>query len=440
MAPVRLQSEIERFQARTPRSQDMHAEAVKWLPGGTSRGLHQDPNPVFVERGGGHYLYDVDGNRYLDFVLNASSMIMGHANPISVEAISDQAERGTGWVGPNEAGVRLARILCERVPSLDKVRFVNSGSEATLNAVRAARAFTGRHKIAKFEGAYHGSHEYVQVSVKGSPDPAGPDGPAAKPEFPGQPPSILQDVVILPWNDLEGCERALRRNADDLACVIIEPVASTLGYAPGRRGFLEGIRDLTTRLGMLLVFDEVQTLRMAPGGAQELLGVVPDLTAMGKFVGGGLPVGAFGGREDIMALYDPRDGGPVIAHAGTFNANPLTMAAGEATMLHLTPDVYDRLNSLGEMIRAKLRAVFDELEIPTQITGIASFFAIHFNSEEITDHAVASRDDGELRKALGLGLLNEGIMLGSTICTLTTESEVDDLVDTTRRVVQRVRG
>jgi glutamate-1-semialdehyde 2,1-aminomutase len=213
---------------------------VKWLPGGSSRGLYHDPYPVFVDYGEGHHFYDVDGNRYLDFMLNATSLIMGHANPVVVEAIQRQAERGTGFVGPNEAAVRLARILCERVPSLDKVRFVNSGSEATLNAIRAARAFTGRHKIAKFAGAYHGSHEYVAVSVK----PSAEARPLATAEFPGQPPGVLEDVVVLPWNDLESCERVLRRNSGDLACVIIEPIASTLGYAPSRPGFLEGIREI----------------------------------------------------------------------------------------------------------------------------------------------------------------------------------------------------
>ncbi len=438
MTAIGLRREIDRFEARTPRSRELQKEAVRWLPGGSSRGVHHEPNPVFVDYGEGHYFYDADGNRYLDFILNATSLIMGHANPIVVEAIAEQAGRGTGFVGPNETAVRLARMLCERVPSLDKVRFVNSGTEATLNAIRAARAFTGRHKIAKFAGAYHGSHEYVSVSVKPPAGPHGPDGPPAAAEFHGQPPSLLDDVIVLPWNDLEVCERILRRNADGLACVIIEPIASTLGYAPARPGFLEGIRALTTDLDVLLVFDEVQTLRMSPGGAQEMLGVVPDLTAMGKMVGGGLPAGAFGGRDDIMALFDPR-GGAAIPHAGTFNANPMTMAAGEATLKHMTPDVYGRLNALGEMIRGKLRAVFDELEVPAQITGIASFFSIHFNAEEIVDHGSASRDDAELKRALSLGLLNEGIMLGSTICTLTTESEVDELVDTTRRVIQRVR-
>ena len=438
MTTTGLQREIDRFLTRTPKSRELQEEAVKWLPGGSSRGTHHDPNPVFVDYGEGHYFYDADGNRYLDFMLNATSLIMGHANPIVVEAIAEQAGRGTGFVGPNERAMRLARILCERVPSLDKVRFVNSGTEATLNAIRAARTFTGRHKIAKFSGAYHGSHEYASVSVKPSADPYGPDGPPATLEFPGQPPSLLEDVVVLPWNDLETCERIVRRNASDLACVIMEPIASTLGFPPTRPAFLEGIRALTTDLDMLLVFDEVQTLRTSPGGAQELLGVVPDLTAMGKMVGGGLPAGAFGGRDDIMELFDPR-GGAVIPHAGTFNANPLTMAAGEATLSHMTPDVYARLNALGEMIRGKLRAVFDELEVPSQITGMASFFGIHFNPDEITDYAVASRDDAKLRQTLALGLLNEGIMLGGTVCTLTTETEVDELVDTTRRVIQRVR-
>ena len=444
MASQQLQREIDRYSASTPRSRELQREASRYLPGGSSRGTaYFDPYPHFIDRGEGHYVHDVDGNRYLDFMINATSLILGHAHPEIVAALQQQAVKGTAFAGPTEAQIRLARMLCERIPSMDTIRFTNSGTEGTMMAVRVARAFTGRHKIAKFEGGYHGSHEYVSVSVHPPADRLDPNGPTSIPEHPGQPPSVAEDVIVLPYNDLEGCERAIRGHKDEIACVIMEPVVSSFGYTPARPDFLQGMRDLTRELSILLVFDEVQSFRVAPGGAQELFGVVPDMTALGKVIGGGMPVGAFGGREDVMALYDPTEGGAVVAHAGTFNANPMTMVAGEVTMSHLTPEVYQRLDDLGDILRGKLRAVFDELEVPVQITGIASLFGIHFTSEEITDYRSALRGDLEMKKALFTGLLNESVLLQSgaagALNVLTTEVEVDALVDATRRVVQRIR-
>ena len=367
---------------------------------------------------------------------------MGHANSLIVQALQEQAARGTAFSGPTEAQVRLAKILCDRLPSVDRIRFTNSGTEGTLMAVRVARAFTGRHKIAKFEGGYHGSHEYVSVSVRPPASKLDPLGPTAIPEYPGQPPSVAQDVLVLPYNNLDASGRIIRKHKDELACVIMEVVASAFGYLPANPTFLSGIRELTRELGILLIFDEVQSLRLAPGGAQELMGVVPDITALGKIIGGGMAAGAFGGREEIMALYDPTEGGADIPHAGTFNANPMTMVAGEVTMSHLTPEVYDRLDRLGGMLREKLRAVFDELEVPAQVTGIGSFYGIHFTQEEITNYRSSIRGDQAKNKALFTGLLNEGVLpnanAGGSLNVLTTEAEVDALVDATRRVVQRI--
>ena len=385
----------------------------------------------------------MDGNRYLDFMINATSLILGHAHPDIVRALQDQAARGTSFSGPTEAQVRLAKILCDRLPSVDTIRFTNSGTEATLNAIRGARAFTGKHKIAKFEGGYHGSHEYASVSVRPPAEQLDPAGPSAIAEFPGQPPSVAAEVVVLPYNALEASEAIIRRHADELACVIMEPVSSNFGYLPAEPDFLTGIRDLTRELGILLVFDEVQSFRVASGGAQELFDVVPDITALGKIVGGGMPVGAFGGRRDIMALFDPSQGGAAIPHAGTFNANPMTMVAGEVTMQHLTPDVFRRLDRLGTILREKLQAVFDELEVPAQVTGVASFFGIHFTDEPIVDYRSVVRADQGLKDALFTGLLNENVLTqagcAGALSTLTTEAEVDALVDATRTVVQRVR-
>ncbi len=438
-----LQREIDRFVASTPRSRRMQDEARKYLPGGSSRSAaFFAPYPHFMDRGEGHYVVDADGNRLLDFMLNATSLILGHAHPDVVSALQAQASRGTAFAGPTEAQVRLAGTLAERIPSVDTLRFTNSGTEATLMAIRAARAFTGRPKIAKFEGVYHGSHEYVSVSVHPPLEKLDPGGPKPVPEYPGMSRGLLEDVVVLPYNDLEWCQRVLRQHRDEIACLIMEPVASTFGYLPAQRDFLQGIRDLTSELGIVLVFDEVQSFRVSAGGAQEALGVMPDMTALGKTIGGGMPVGAFGGRRELMDLFDPTDAAP-LAHAGTFNANPMTMVAGQVAMDHLTPEVIQQLNTLGEQLSAKLSAVFDELEVQAQVTGIGSLFGIHFTAEEIVDYRTVVRGDGQMRRALFTGLLNEGILLqtsaAGSLSVLTTEAEVDALVDATRRVVQRVR-
>ena len=439
----KLQQEIDRFVRSAPISQGKQAEAEKYLPGGSSRGTaFFDPYPHFIERGEGHYIYDADGNRLLDFMINATSLILGHAHPDVTQAIQEQAARGTAFTGPTDPQVRLAKILTERVPSLDLVRFTNSGTEGTMMAIRAARAYTGRQKIAKFEGGYHGAHEYVSVSVRPPLEKLDPSGPTPIAEHPGLPDSILEQVIVLPYNDLDWCERVLRENASELACLIMEPVVSSFGYLPGDIEFLRGLRDLTTELGIVLIYDEVQSFRIAPGGAQETLGVIPDMTAFGKIIGGGTPVGAFGGRADIMELFDPTRGA-AIPHAGTFNANPVTMAAGEVVMNHLTRDVYDRMNALGEELRAKLSAVFDEFEVPARVTGIGSLFGIHFTSEDIRDYRSVVRSDQTMRKTLFTGLLNEGILLqtgaAGAMNSLTATDDIDSLVDATRRVVERVR-
>lgn len=440
---VKLQQEIDRFVRSTPVSQSKQAEAQKYLPGGSSRGTaFFDPYPHFIERGEGHYIYDADGNRLLDFMINATSLIMGHAHPDVTAAIQEQAARGTAFTGPTDPQVRLAKILTERVPSLDLIRFTNSGTEGTMMAIRAARAYTGRQKIAKFEGGYHGAHEYVSVSVRPPAEKLDPSGPTPIAEHPGLPDSILEQVIVLPYNDLDWCERVLRENASEVACLIMEPIVSSFGYLPGDIEFLRGLRDLTTELGIVLIYDEVQSFRIAPGGAQETLGVVPDMTSFGKIIGGGTPVGAFGGRADIMELFDPTSGA-AIPHAGTFNANPVTMAAGEVVMNHLAPEVYDRMNALGGELRAKLRAVFDEFEVPAQVTGIGSLFGIHFTSEEIRDYRSVVNSDQTMRKALFTGLLNEGILLqtgaAGAMNSLTATDDIDTLVDATRSVVERVR-
>ena len=441
MTTEKLRRESDAYAAKTPRSMAMQAEAVKYLPGGSSRTTaYFKPYPFFAEHGDGHYVYDVDGNRYLDFMLNATSLILGHAHPEVVQVIQEEAAKGAAFANPTEHQTTLARMMVERVPGLDSVRFTNSGTEGALNAVRAAKAFTGRHKFAKFEGAYHGSGEEMSVSVY--PAPA-EDDPEAVHEYPGMSPRLLDEVIILPYNDLAGCDRIVREHAHDLACVVVEPVVAGWGYIRGDQDFLVGLREITSELGILLVFDEVQSLRLSQGGAQAEFDIVPDITFFGKIIGGGTPVGAFGGRREIMALYDPTLPGTKITHGGTFNANPITMAAGVTVMEHLTPEVYDRMNALGEDLRRQLRAVFDEAEVDAQVTGVGSFFGIHFTGEEIDSYGPVARADKTIASVFFMGLVNEGVLIQGrchgSLSVLTTTEETTALVDATRRVLQRIK-
>ena len=441
MVSEKLQRESEAYMAKTPGSQELQGDAVKYLPGGSSRSTaYFKPYPFFAERGEGHYVYDVDGNKYMDFMLNATSLVLGHAHPDVVGVMHEQIEKGIAFANPTVHQTELARILVERIPSVDSVRFTNSGTEAALNAIRAAKAYTGKHKFAKFEGAYHGSSEEASVSVYKPPHP---DGPTATLEFPGMSPRLLEDVIVLPYHDLEGSERTIREHAEELSCVVMEPVVAGWGYIRGEQDFLEGIRSITEELGILLVFDEVQSFRISSGGAQEAFGVTPDITFLGKIIGGGTAVGAFGGRKEIMALYDPTLPGTKITHGGTFNANPLTMIAGTTVMNHMTPEVYGRMNELGEDLRRQLRAVFDEADVDAQITGVGSFFGIHFTDEPITEYRQVARADKAMGSAFFMGMANEGILIQGrchgSLSALTTEAEVSALVDAARKVIQRIK-
>ena len=441
-----LSREEKKYLNRTPKSADMQDRAIKYLPGGSSRDASFfEPYPIFIEYGEGSYIYDVDGNQYLDFMINATSLILGHSHPEIVNALKKQIEIGLSFSAPTDAQIILAKTLTERIPSIEKIRFTNSGTEATLNTIRLARAFSGKSKIAKFEGAYHGSHEYVAVSVRPSSSDLSADFTNPVAEHPGQPKSILEDVLVLPYGDSEKCEMLLRKYSDQLACLIMEPVSSTFGYLPAHSDFLTLMRTLTSELDIVLIFDEVQSFRIASGGAQEVFNVVPDLTALGKVIGGGLPVGAFGGKNELMALYDPTlPGGSKIPHAGTFNGNPMTMVAGQVVMNHLTDDSFVKMNHLGDILRHQLESVFDEIGFDTQITGIGSLFGIHFSSDPINDYRSIINSDQDLKKALFFGLLNEGVLLQSSCAgalnILSTEDDVNQLIDSVRRVAIRLKN
>ena len=442
MEKRKIQAEIDSYQTKTPRSLEMQRKAARYLPGGSSRGTaYFDPYPHFIERGKGSYVYDVDGNEYLDFMINATSLILGHANRHISAVIKDQIDLGAAYSGPTESQINLAEILCTRIPSIDTIRFTNSGTEATMMAIRAARLYTGKEKIVKIEGGYHGSHEYVSVSVYTPQDKLNPSGPAPIPEYDGQPKNVAEGVFVVEYNDIEGMRDILDRYSHEIACVIMEPVVSSFGYLPADQEYLEFVRAKTSELGIVLIFDEVQSFRLSSGGAQEFFNVVPDMTALGKIIGGGLAVGAFGGKKEIMNGFDPSNGGAEIAHAGTFNANPLTMKAGIVVMESLTDDVYLRMNALGKEIREKLNAVFSELDVSVQITGIGSFFGMHFTDKTISNYRDVVTTESATKKAFFLAMLNEGVLLNGLSGSLnvySTGEDVDELVSAVRKVAVRL--
>jgi len=442
MEKRKIQAEIDSYQTKTPKSLEMQRKASRYLPGGSSRGTaYFDPYPHFIERGKGSYVYDVDGNEYLDFMINATSLILGHANRHISAVIKDQIDLGAAYSGPTESQINLAEILCTRIPSIDTIRFTNSGTEATMMAIRAARLYTGKEKIVKIEGGYHGSHEYVSVSVYTPQDKLNPSGPAPIPEYDGQPKNVAEGVFVVEYNDIEGMRDILDRYSHEIACVIMEPVVSSFGYLPADQEYLEFVREKTSELGIVLIFDEVQSFRLSSGGAQEFFNVVPDMTALGKIIGGGLAVGAFGGKKEIMNGFDPSNGGAEIAHAGTFNANPLTMKAGIVVMESLTDDVYLRMNALGKEIREKLNAVFSELDLSVQITGIGSFFGMHFTDKPISNYRDVVTTESATKKAFFLAMLNEGVLLNGLSGSLnvySTGEDVDELVSAVRKVAVRL--
>jgi len=425
-------SPVDRYLHVTQKSRALYNDSCQYLEGGTTRtSIYYEPYPFYAERGEGCWIYDADGNKRLDFLNNYSSLIHGHAYPKITEAVRKQLEKGTAPGAPTELEAKLAQIIMERITSLEKMRFCSSGSEAVMFCLRLAKAFTGREKIAKFEGGFHGSHECVQVSVKPPLEKAGSlESPVAVPESAGVFSDVLSKVVVMPFNYGEATEQIIENNKDDLAAVIVEPIQGAAGVIPTRGDFLKRLRAVTERCGIVLILDEIMTIRTAWGGAQEFYGVTPDLTTMGKVISGGFPLAAFGGREEIMTLLDPRNGGrPAIPHSGTFNAIPACVVAGIAAMESFTRPMYDRVNRLtGKLVRGA-DSLFQELGIGAQVTRGGSLFNIHFTDREILNSRDLACADQGLLKQLFFSLLNRGIYIASRgygcISTPMTEKEID---------------
>jgi glutamate-1-semialdehyde 2,1-aminomutase len=422
----------EIYRQRSPKSAEVIEYASQYVPDGDMRiSIWFEPYPTVMAKGDGCHLYDVDGNDYLDFSNNWTSMILGNNHPKVVEAISKQAPLGSAMAAPHELVFEWAKILCERIPSVDRVRFCTSGTEALMFAVRAARAFTGKDKILKMEGNYHGSYDIMEMQVGWRKLP------------PGLPKSVEQDVLVTPFNNKAAAERIITENKDDLAAVVVEGIMGAAGMIPPEDHYLKHLKKVTGENDVLLIVDEVISFRLSTGGAQLIYEVQPDLTALGKTIGGGLPVGAFGGREDVMAVYSPKHKRPAH-HAGTFVATPIAVAAGIANLKEMTADTLDRINSLGWSMRENLQKALDDLNIKIQIKGYGSLQQLHFTSEPVFDAQTAFfTQDRDLLRLFHLSLMNKGIFIPNrgffAISTPMTEAETDKAVEATTETLSELK-
>ncbi|MHB1119889.1 MAG: glutamate-1-semialdehyde 2,1-aminomutase [Bellilinea sp.] len=392
----------------TTRSEELFRQAQELLPGGVDSPVRAfravGSQPLFIERGEGAYVYDVDGNRYLDYVLSWGPLILGHAHPHVAQAIAAAAQKGTSFGAPSPLELELARRVQSFYPSMEMVRFVNSGTEATMSAVRLARAFTNRDYIIKFEGCYHGHADLFLVQAGSGVATLG------LPDSPGVPAATANTTLVAPFNDLAAVQDFFRRYPEEIAAVIVEPVAGNMGVVPPVEGFLQGLREVTQAHDALLIFDEVMTgFRVHPGGAQALYNIRPDLTTLGKVIGGGVPVGAFGGRRDVMAMIAPS--GPVY-QAGTFSGNPLAMAAGIAT-LNLLKDghAWDTMQRRAGELETGVREILARTGVPAVLQSVGTMFTLFFTGQPVTNWSTAKTASREQYAAIFRALLAQGVYL-----------------------------
>lgn len=404
-----VQRVVETYHKRTPTSKAHHEKASTYLPGGDTRTTcYFAPYPTYMQRGRGCRLYDCDGHEYLDYLSNYTSLIFGHAHPALTKAAKDLVEEGTIFGAATEIQYLHAKHLTERIPSMEMVRYSNSGTEATMFAIRGARAFSGKDIIMKMDGGYHGTHDLAEVNVHADVDAV---GMPSKKLVPGVPKSILQDVLIAPYNDLNAVEDLVRANHDKLAAIIVEPILGAGGLICPEQGYLKGLREITARYDILLIFDEIISFRVHRGGMQSSEGVSPDMTTLGKWIGGGFPAGAFGGRSDIMAVYDPTKPGS-IGHGGTFNANNLTMGVGLIALNLVDQPAIDRLNQLGDRLKKGMQAALKKVGVKACISGYGSMLGLHWREEmprNAKETAQGVIKTGRLPALFHLEMLNRGI-------------------------------
>lgn len=423
------------------KSKKLFEEAKKYIPGGVNSPVRAfgsvGGNPLFINKAKGSKIYDVDGNEYIDYVGSWGPMILGHAHPDVIRAVREAAEKGTSYGAPTELEIEMAKLVVEAVPSIEKVRFVSSGTEAVMSAIRLARGYTGREKIVKFEGCYHG-HSDSLLARAGSGLMT-----LSIPGTPGVTEGTARDTIVLPYNNLDAVREVFEKQGEEIACVILEPIAGNMGVVPPREGFLEGLRKLTDEYGALLIFDEVITgFRVSPGGAQQLFGITPDLTTLGKIIGGGLPVGAFGGKAEIMDHIAPD--GPVY-QAGTLSGNPLAMAAGIATLKNLrSPSVYAQLEEAASKLAAGMKEVLDEAGIPYYQTRVGSMMCTFFTDREVVDYSTAASADTEMYSRFFWGMIENGCYFAPSqfeaafVSTAHTDLDIEKTVEAFKQVVKKL--
>lgn len=382
-------------------------EAGPLMPGGVNSPVRAfkavGMNPIFMERGKGSKIYDIDGNEYIDYVLSWGPLILGHTNDRVVEALKKVTEWGTSFGAPTLLENKLAKLVIDRVPSVEVVRMVNSGTEATMSALRLARGYTGRSKILKFEGCYHGHGDSLLIKAGSGVATLG------LPDSPGVLEGVAKNTIAVPYNDLESVKVAFEQYGDDMACVIVEPVAGNMGLVPPLPGFLEGLREITTKYGALLIFDEVMTgFRVGYNCAQGYFNVTPDLTCLGKVIGGGLPVGAYGGKAEIMQKIAPS--GPIY-QAGTLSGNPLAMTAGYETLSQLTPENYQKFIRKGDLLEKGFKAAAKKYDIPITFNRAGSMIGFFFTDANVINYEAAKTSNLEYFASYYRDMADQGIFL-----------------------------
>ena len=425
----------------------MFSEASPLIPGGTSR-LHyvSDPYPIYAHRGTGCRLTDVDGDERVDCLNNMTALIHGHCDPDVTAAVVDQAQRGVSFSEPSEPEIALANMIIDRVPSVEKIHFRSSGTEAVMMAIKLARAFTGRHAIAKFEGAYHGYYDYVQLGIGSNPSNWGEArAPRSVPSSGGLSPTVTDEVVVMPFNDRSAVEQLLDKYGGKLAALLVEPLSNRSGMAQPDTGFYEFLRQITRQHDMLLVFDEVIAFRLGTDGAQGRYGGSPDLTTFGKIIGGGIPIGAVGGRSDVLDLLKPDAGPNMVLSGGTYSGNPLSAAAGQATLAKLDTATFARLNFLGERMRTGVNAIFQAGQQQAQATGDGSLFQIVPTDQPIENYRNVPTDPSAnlWLDQFQSKLLETGVIIShrglSCLSTAMDELVVDECLDAFEQAVSLMR-
>ncbi|MCM3596419.1 glutamate-1-semialdehyde 2,1-aminomutase [Metabacillus idriensis] len=423
------------------KSKQAFKEAQDLMPGGVNSPVRAFKSvamdPIFMERGKGSKIYDIDGNEYIDYVLSWGPLILGHTNDEVVEAIKKVTESGTSFGAPTLIENELAKLVIDRVPSIEVIRMVSSGTEATMSALRLARGFTGRNKILKFEGCYHGHGDSLLIKAGSGVATLG------LPDSPGVPEGIAKNTITVPYNDMESVKYAFEQYGDDIAGVIVEPVAGNMGVVPPLGGFLENLREITAQYGSLLIFDEVMTgFRVDYGCAQDYFGVTPDITCLGKVIGGGLPVGAYGGRADIMKQIAPS--GPIY-QAGTLSGNPLAMTAGYATLKQLTPDSYKEFSRKADILEEGLTAAAKKHDIPITFNRAGSMIGFFFTNEKVTNFETAKTSNLDFFSKFYREMANEGIFLppsqfeGLFLSTAHTDEDLNKTIAAAEKAFSKLK-